>query len=310
VQEDLGRLLVTGANGHLGRRLIERVLREGRSPGVEAVVRSDRAAAALEPLSELGPLRIHEIDPGDSDAVAGASEGCARAVHLVGILKEDSGTRYEDAHERTSAALARAAAKNGLQRIVYLSILGARLDSPNRCLASKARAEKILWEAPVSSVVLQLPMVLGPEEPGARAIRAQTRARLVPMVSAGRSLEQPIDAEDVTEAILRSLSLPGADHETFELAGPESLPRRDLLARAAALVGSQPRVIALPRSLATLLALTCELTLSNPPLTRAMLDVLERDDCIDPGPACARLGLELTPLDDTLRRCLASDTPQ
>ena len=66
------------------------------------------------------------------------------------------------------------------------------------------------------------------------------------MVSGGRSLEQPIDAEDVTEAILRSLSLPGGDHETFELAGPESLPRRELLARAAALVGSQPRVIALP----------------------------------------------------------------
>jgi NADH dehydrogenase len=310
VQEDLGRLLVTGANGHLGRRLIERVLREGRSPGVEAVVRSARAAAALEPLSELGPLRIHEIDPKDSDAMTRACEGCARAVHLVGILKEAAGTRYEEAHEQTTAALARAAAKNGLQRIVYLSILGASLDSPNPCLASKARAEKILWESPVPSVVLQVPMVLGPEEPGARAIRAQARARLVPLVSGGRSLEQPIDAEDVTEAILRSLLLPGADHETLELAGPESLPRRELLARAAALVGAQPRVIALPHAAATLLALTGELTLSNAPLTRAMLGVLEQDDSIDPGPACARLGLKLTPLDDTLRRCLAADTPR
>jgi NADH dehydrogenase len=310
LQEDPGRLLVTGANGHLGRRLIERVLREGRSPGVEAVVRSARAAATLEPLSELGPLRIHEIDPGDSDAVAAACQGCAHAVHLVGILKEAAGTHYEDAHERTTAALARAAAKNGLQRIVYLSILGADLDSPNPCLASKARAEKILFEAPVPSIVLRVPMVLGPEEPGARAIRAQTRARLVPMVSGGRSLEQPIDAEDVTEAILRSLSLTGVDHETFELAGPESLPRRELLARAAAIVGSQPRVIGLPHAVATLVALTCELTLANGPLTRAMLDVLERDDSIDPGPACARLGLELRPLDETLRRCLAADAPR
>ncbi len=38
-----------------------------------------------------------------------------------------------------------------------------------------------------------------------------------------------------------------------------------------------------------------------------MLDVLEQDDRIDPGPACARLGLELRPLDDTLRRCLEED---
>lgn len=310
VQEDPGRLLVTGANGHLGRRLIERVLREGRSPGVEAVVRSARAAASLAPLSDLGPLRIHEIDPCDPDALAAASQGCAHAVHLVGILKEASGSRYADAHERTTTALARAAAKNGLQRIVYLSILGAHPDSPNRCLASKARAEKILLEAPVPSVVLQVPMVLGPGEPGARAIRAQARAGLVFLVAGGRSLEQPIDAEDVTEAILRALSLTDCHHETFELAGPESLPRRELLARAAALLGSQPRVIALPYALAHLLALTCELTLSNAPLTRAMLGVLERDDSIDPGPACARLGLELTPLGETLRRCLATDTVQ
>jgi NADH dehydrogenase len=307
VHEDPGRLLVSGANGHLGRRLIERVLREGRAPRVEAVVRSTRAAGALDPLRELGPLRVHVIDPLDPDAWGSVSQGCTHAVHLVGILKEALGTRYTDAHEGTTAALARAAAKNGLQRTVYLSILGARLDSSNACLASKARAERILWEAPVPSVVLQVPMVLGPEEPGARALRAQAHARVVPMVGGGRSLEQPIDAEDVTEAILRSLTLDVADHETLELAGPESLPRRELLARATSCVGSKPRVLALPQAAARLLALACELTLSNAPLSRAMLEVLERDDSIDPGPACARLGMELTPLDETLRRCLASD---
>lgn len=44
---------------------------------------------------------------------------------------------------------------------------------------------------------------------------------------------------------------------------------------------------------------------ANPPLTPAMLGVLEHDDRVDPAPACAALGLALTPLDETLRRCLA-----
>ena len=35
-----------------------------------------------------------------------------------------------------------------------------------------------------------------------------------------------------------------------------------------------------------------------------MLGVLDHDDDIDPRPACARLGLALTPLDETLRRCV------
>ena len=38
--------------------------------------------------------------------------------------------------------------------------------------------------------------------------------------------------------------------------------------------------------------------------SRAMLGVLEHDDRIDPVPACRALGLELTPLDETLRRSL------
>jgi hypothetical protein len=38
-----------------------------------------------------------------------------------------------------------------------------------------------------------------------------------------------------------------------------------------------------------------------------MLEVLERDDRIDPSPCCARLGMTLTPLDETLRHCLQAD---
>jgi hypothetical protein len=45
----------------------------------------------------------------------------------------------------------------------------------------------------------------------------------------------------------------------------------------------------------------------SPPLTTPMLEVLERDDRVDERPACRALGIALTPLDDTLRRLLASD---
>ena len=35
-----------------------------------------------------------------------------------------------------------------------------------------------------------------------------------------------------------------------------------------------------------------------------MLGVLDHDDDIDPKPCCDRLGLKLTPLDETLRLCV------
>ena len=47
-----------------------------------------------------------------------------------------------------------------------------------------------------------------------------------------------------------------------------------------------------------------ERLLVDPPVTRAMLEVLDCDDRIDPTDACRRLGIELTSLDEMLRRCV------
>jgi NADH dehydrogenase len=305
VGEILERVLVTGANGYLGRQLIERLLVEGRAASVQAVVRSDRAAALLEPLAGLGLLDVAIVDPGDAGALAARCDPCSHAVHLSGILKETTASRYEDAHERTTAALVAAAEKSGVRRIVYLSILGARPEEENRCLASKGRAEAILHRGKVPAVVLRVPMVLGRGDVAARVLASRASASFVPLTAGGESLEQPIDVADVIEAILRALVVPGLEGVDLDLAGPESLSRRELVLRAAALLGRQPpRIVPVPRPLVHLGALLAETLFANPPLTTPMLGVLEHDDDIDPADACRRLALELTPLDVTLRRCL------
>ena len=45
----------------------------------------------------------------------------------------------------------------------------------------------------------------------------------------------------------------------------------------------------------------------DPPVTRAMLGVLDHDDAVDAHVAARRLGVELTSLDETLRRCLGPE---
>ena len=65
---------------------------------------------------------------------------------------------------------------------------------------------------------------------------------------------------------------------------------------------------AVPLFLVRLFAFLMERVSANPPLTNAMLDVIQHDDAIDPGPACERLGIELTPLDETLRRSVGPET--
>ena len=301
---DPGRILVTGANGQLGRALTARLAGAGR---VRAVVRSEKAADTLRSLPESMRPEVEVLDYRDTAALGRAADGCRFAVHLVGIIKETGNSRYEDAHEAASQSLAAAADEAGLTRIVYLSILGTDADSANPCLCSKGRAERILLEAKTPVVVLRVPMVLGPGDRTAQIIRGEAHARFLPLVGGGANRAQPIHVDDVVDAILAALERPGLDDAALDLAGPESLPARDLIRKAAALFGKRPTVIPIPLAVARTGAWLAEKLSSNPPVTRAMLDVITLNDFVDPSAACEALGIELTPLDEILRTCVGPE---
>jgi uncharacterized protein YbjT (DUF2867 family) len=299
------RILVTGANGQIGLQLFERLPHAGFS--ARAVVRSQRAADAIAALPDAIRPEVQVLDYADRDALAEAAVGCAQAVHLVGILKEGGGASYKKAHEDTCEALASAAEHAGLTRVVYVSIFGADPGSDNRCLASKGRAQQSLLDGPVPASILKVPMVVGPEDPASRALRAQAGRPSVSLVAGGTTLHQPIDIRDLLSAIVACLQdESGANHD-FELGGPETLSHRDLVLRAAALHGNTPRIRTLPLFAAKLFAGIMERVSSNPPITPSMLGVLQHDDQIDSRHAVETLGLRLTPLDETLARYIGPE---
>jgi NADH dehydrogenase len=228
-------------------------------------------------------------------------------VHLVGILKQTRRARYVDAHERTSEAVARAAERAGVRRIVCLSILGAAPESANACLASKGRADATLLMGAVPATVLRVPMVLGPGEIAAFALRAQASAPVAFLVRGGATREQPIDTRDVVAALRLAAAERSTARIALDLAGPESLTHRELVACVARVLGKPtPRIVPVPAAIAFGAAALLE-RLAEPPLTRAMLGVLEHDDAIDPRPAAQRRGLVLTPLAETLAHTFATE---
>ena len=286
----MDRILVTGANGHLGRRL----LGELKTP-TRAVVRSATAASRLR---DHGDVRI--VDYTDDEGLRQACNDCNAIVHLVGIIKEGARATYVSAHEGSTQTLLNAATHAGVRRIVYLSILGASEESPNACLASKARAESILLESTIPTLVIRVPMVLGEGDYASVALLAKAR-RAVAFTFRAASLEQPIYAGDVVAAILAGLR-PDGPTGMIELAGPRSLTRRALISTASA-VGT--RTVSLPLTFGYVLAWLLERMSRNPPVTPAMLGVLDHDDGIDPQPGAEALGIRLTGLAEMLARVAA-----
>ena len=293
-------LAITGANGHLGRRLLTAL---GDHVPVRALVRSERAVQQINALNLSAAPDVQVVDYLDLSAMAAALENCTALVHLVGILKETATSSYREAHEDGCRVLAEAVEQAGLERVIYLNILGAAADATNRCLASRGRAEEILCAGPVPVLVLRVPMVLGEGDYASGALRQRADSS-ISFLLRGSSLEQPIYAGDVIRGIQAGLEVALPDTLALDLAGLDSLPRRELTRRAAALLGKRTRIVSLPLAPGLLVASLLERISKNPPVTRAMLGVLDHDDQIDPGPAVQALGIRLTPLTETLRRCL------
>ncbi len=283
-------IAITGANGNLGVRLIKSL----GVGNVRALVRSENAKQHL--IRQFPELDVSIVDYNQREGLAQALNGCGAVVHLVGILKETKNSSYFDAHEHSCETLL-AALPDSVQSIVYLSILGSASNHENKCLGSKGRAEDILLTSSVNVVVLQVPMVLGEGDYASAALRRNASKPRV-TVFRGESLEQPIYAGDVVAAIQGAQKLTGKHR--LQLAGPESLPRTALIQRAAALRGNGVKVNSLPIALGLTMAWFLEL-MPNPPVTRAMLEVLDHDDAVQPDKAVELLGINLTALDDMLK---------
>ena len=91
----------------------------------------------------------------------------------------------------------------------------------------------------------------------------------------------------------------------LNLAGPESLTRAQLYSRAAQALGTSTKARSIPIFLGYAMAWLLELFMDDPPVTRAMLGVLDHDDDIQVDKALRLLEMEtLTPLDVMLGKAL------
>ena len=292
--------LITGANGHLGRKLIEAC---GGQYRIVALVRSERA---LQQLSGL-PCEAVITDYRDANGlITELSKLNVNAwdalIGLTGTIWGRGPSDYYAAHESVSEFLSELAARVPVRRLVSLSICGADASAKNECLASRAAADDILLRstsAPVS--ILRLPMILGENDHASRALAKKARAKWVFSFRAD-SLEQPIGASDVIAAIQAIIH--GMSEGVLDLAGPESIKRADLIRRAGALLGRTPVVISLPLSVGQFIAGVLTRVMDSPPITVPMLGVLDHDDAVDCQKALLQLNLQLTPLDRVLQGVL------
>jgi NADH dehydrogenase len=292
------RVAVAGANSAAGRAI---VAARWHHLDLVAVVRSERAAASVRALD--GAARVACLSYEDAAGLDAALRGTSAVVHLPGVLVERAGATYEAANVGTARRVAAAARRAGVGKIVLVSAVGADPRSANGYWRTKGEAETVVRACGVPYTVLRVPMLLGPGTEGAAALRRRLRGVTTWLVDGGRTLQQPLDVDDLARAAVGACDPRVARDATLDLVGPVAVPAREIVARAARARGRRIRVVPVPaRPLR--LALRLLRRAVGHGVSADVLDVLTTDTSLDPTTAARVLGIDLTPLDRMIERSL------
>jgi uncharacterized protein YbjT (DUF2867 family) len=236
--DDRQTVLLTGASGYIGGRLLERLSATGRPlrclTRQPALLRSHVDAGTEVCRGDL--LDRASLDP--------ALEGVHTAVYLVHSMGAAGDFRE---HDRSAAMNFAAAARDaGVSQIVYLGGLG-REDGLSPHLASRHEVGRLLRSTGVPTVELRASIVIGPGSASFETVRAVVEQ--LPLILAPREIEtlaQPIAIDEVIEHLLDATELAQPTDAIYEIGGADQVTYADLMREYARQRGLRRRVIGVP----------------------------------------------------------------
>ncbi|MCG8690534.1 MAG: complex I NDUFA9 subunit family protein [Minwuiales bacterium] len=286
---------VFGGTGFLGREIVSRLAADGIAVRL-AVRHPDKAAA-----DHGGEVRAVYADVRDEASVASAVEGVDAAVNAVGLYVEKGAETFEAVHEQGACTVADRVAAAGIDRLVHLSGIGVDPGSDSAYIRARAKAEELVREAFPRATILRPSVLFGPNDAFINALaQIAYRTPVLPLFGRGDTRMQPVFVGDVAEAALNALQHPDAPGSTYELGGPRVYSYRALIDLVLARMNRRRVLAPVPFPAWHLLAAAASL-LPSPPLTRAQVSLMRRDNVVaDSALSLQDLGIEATALEDTL----------
>jgi uncharacterized protein YbjT (DUF2867 family) len=211
------RILVTGATGYVGGRLVPELLARGHA--VRCMVRDP---ARLQGRSWAGHVEIVRGDVLEPASLAPVLAGIEAAYYLVHSLS--AGRDFHDRDLRAARAFGEAAAAAGVSRIVYLGGLGDASGALSEHLRSRQDTGAALGASGVPVTEFRAAVVVGSGSVSFEMIRYLTE-RVPVMVCPNwvYTKIQPIAIRDVLAYLTEAVSTPASSGQVVEIGGSDVL---------------------------------------------------------------------------------------
>lgn len=223
------RILVTGATGYVGGRLVPLLLRRGDV--VRCMAREPQRLTGRWEKEVRYPEQLEIVygDVLDPESLAYALRDVEVAYYLIHAMG-DKRAHFEEREKAGARAFASAAEACGVKRIIYLGGLGRRDGSTSAHLQSRHRTGDILRSGAVPVTEFRAAMIVGAGSASFEMMRHLTE-KLPVMVCPRwiRTRSQPIYIEDVLAYLVAALDCPESARRTLDIGGPDILTYRQMM---------------------------------------------------------------------------------
>ena len=244
------RILVTGASGFIGSRVVHRLSLSPSSSDNQEIICMTRNVESLEGRFNQD-VKIVNADVTDYQQLVKAMSGVDVAFYLIHSM-EGSSKEWKKFAERDRVSaenFARAATECGVKRIIYLGGL-SHVDDDNELsehLKSRKQVGEILKTSGAKVTIFRAAVILG--QGGGSFQMLQYLVERLPMMVCPKwvlTKSQPISVDDVVTYLVKSLDVEETEGRTFEIGGPDVLTYVDMMRRYAKMVNRSIKIIIIP----------------------------------------------------------------
>jgi len=239
-------LLLTGATGSVGSRLLPLLLERGED--VRCLVREPRRLGERRVDVQIALGDLGEMS--DPYLVRQALRGADTVIHLAATIRDQPNHRIEELNGLATVRLLRAAERSGVRRFVFFSALNAAAAQRTRLFRAKWLAEKAVASSPLETMVFAPSIVYDRSDPWITLLRRFSFLPVLPVSGDGQARFQPVWADDVARCVVGALY----DHDRggerdqarWELAGPQTLTYDDMSDLVSRVAGRPRPLVHLP----------------------------------------------------------------
>lgn len=233
-------LLLTGATGSIGSRLLPLLLERGED--VRCLVREPRRLGERRVDVQIALGDLGEMS--DPYLVRQALRGVDTVIHLAATIRDQPPRRIEELNGLATTRLLRAAERSGVERFVFFSALEASAVQRTRFFRAKWLAEEAVRSSSLETTVFAPSIVYDRSDPWVTLLRRFSFLPVMPVSGDGQARFQPIWAADAARCVIAALDRDRRDR--YELAGPETLSYDEMSDLVSRLAGRPRPLVHLP----------------------------------------------------------------